>query len=119
VAAGLALLAAAPGRVGLVAILFAGGAAIAPAFARLYGLVAVDVPDSRTAEAFAWLGVGFLAGGSLGAAAGGFTVDAFGARTTFLVAAALPALFAGAMLVVERLRSADLALVLRRGRCRA
>jgi predicted MFS family arabinose efflux permease len=102
VAAGLALLAAAPGRVGLVAILFAGGVAVAPAFARLYGLVAADVPDSATAEAFAWLGVGFLAGSSLGAAAGGFTVDAFGARATFLLAAVLPAAFALSMLVAGR-----------------
>jgi MFS family permease len=99
VAIGVALLAAAPDRVVLVVILFAGGAAIAPAFARLYGVVAADVPESGTAEAFAWLGVGFLAGASLGAAAGGFTVDAFGPRPTFLLAAALPAAYAIAMLV--------------------
>lgn len=101
VAAGLALLAASPGRVGLVVVLFAGGAAIAPAFARLYGLVAEGVPEAGMAEAFAWLGVGFLAGASLGAAAGGFTVDAFGPRATFLFAAALPAAFAVGMLVVD------------------
>lgn len=101
VAIGVALLAASPGRVGLVAILFAGGAAIAPAFARLYALVAEGVPESGTAEAFAWLGVGFLAGSSLGAAAGGFTVEAFGPRATFLLAAALPAAFAVAMLVAD------------------
>lgn len=104
VAAGLALLAAAPGRVGLVAILFAGGAAVAPAFARLYGLVAVGVPESGTAEAFAWLGVGFLAGASLGASSGGFTVDTLGARPTFLLAAVLPAAFAVWMLAVHRWR---------------
>ncbi|MBV9098396.1 MAG: hypothetical protein JO079_10090, partial [Frankiaceae bacterium] len=40
VAGGLALLAGSPGRAGLVVVLFAGGTAIAPAFARLYGLVA-------------------------------------------------------------------------------
>ncbi|MDQ1686012.1 MAG: hypothetical protein QOC82_2749 [Frankiaceae bacterium] len=104
VAIGIALLAAAPGRVGLVVILFAGGAAIAPAFARLYGLVAADVPESATAEAFAWLGVGFLAGASLGAAVGGFTVEVFGPRATFLFAAALPAAFAVAMVVADHFR---------------
>jgi predicted MFS family arabinose efflux permease len=102
VAAGVALLAVAPGRVGLVVILFAGGAAIAPAFARLYGLVAAEVSESGAAEAFAWLGVGFLAGSSVGSAAGGLTVDAFGARTTFLLAAALPTAFATAMLLAGR-----------------
>jgi len=101
VAGGLALLAGSPGRAGLVVVLFAGGTAIAPAFARLYGLVAEGVPESATAEAFAWLGVGFLAGGSLGAAAGGFTVEVFGARATFLLGAALPAAYALAMLAVE------------------
>lgn len=104
VAAGLALLAAAPGRAGLVVVLFAGGAAIAPAFARLYGLVAQGVPESGTAEAFAWLGVGFLAGASLGASAGGFTVEVFGPRVTFLLGAALPAAYALAMLAVEASR---------------
>jgi predicted MFS family arabinose efflux permease len=107
VAIGVALLAASPGRVGLVVVLFAGGAAIAPAFARLYGLVAEGVPESGTAEAFAWLGVGFLAGASLGAAAGGFTVEAFGPRVTFLLAAALPAAFAVAMLVVDRIELSE------------
>jgi MFS family permease len=104
VALGIALLAAAPGRVGLVVILFGGGAAIAPAFARLYGAIAVGVPESGTAEAFAWLGVGFLVGSSVGAAAGGFSVDAVGPRPTFLFAAAVPAVFAVGMLVVERFR---------------
>ena len=103
VAIGVALLAAAPGRVGLVVVLFAGGAAIAPAFARLYGVIAASVPAAATSVAFAWLGVGFLAGASLGAAAGGFTVDALGPRPTFLFAAALPAAYALAMLVVEGL----------------
>lgn len=98
VSAGLALLAVAPGRVGLVVVLFGGGAAIAPAFARLYGAIAAGVPESATAEAFAWLGVGFLVGSSLGVSAGGFSVDAFGPRPTFLFAAAIPAAFALAML---------------------
>jgi len=104
VAVGVALLAAAPGRVGLVVILFGGGAAIAPAFARLYGLLAAGVPESATAEAFAWLGVGFLAGASLGAAAGGFTVEALGPRPTFLLAAVLPAAYAVAMLYLDWVR---------------
>jgi len=102
VAAGLALLAVAPGRVGLVVVLFAGGAAIAPAFARLYGVLAAGVPES--AAAFAWLGVGFLAGASLGAAAGGFTVDALGPRPTFLLAAVLPATYAVTMLYLDWIR---------------
>jgi MFS family permease len=104
VAGGLGLLAASPGRAGLVVVLFAGGAAIAPAFARLYGLVADGVPDSGTAEAFAWLGVGFLAGSSLGASAGGFTVELFGSRATFLLAAAVPAAYSLALLAVDASR---------------
>jgi len=108
VAAGIALLAAAPGRVGLVAILFGGGAAIAPAFARLYGAIAASVPESGTAEAFAWLGVGFLVGSSVGAAMGGFSVDALGPRPTFLLAAAVPAVFASAVLVADWFRRSAL-----------
>src|SRR3954471_15624497 len=62
VAASVAVAAAAPARVGLGVILFIGGMTIAPALGRLYTRVAGVIPEDATIEAFAWIGVGFLAG---------------------------------------------------------
>jgi predicted MFS family arabinose efflux permease len=90
IAAGVAAAAAAPGRAGMAAILFVGGMVVAPALGRLYARVAGIVPEAAATEAFAWIGVGLLAGSSLGAALGGVTVDALGARPTFLLAAVVP-----------------------------
>jgi MFS family permease len=104
VAAGMGVLAAAPGRVALVVLIFAGGIAIAPALSLLYVLVAGAVPEEHSTEAFAWLGVGFLVGSSAGAAAGGFTVDVWGPRATFLLAAVLPA--AGSLWLLVSARAA-------------
>lgn len=86
-AAGIAVAAAAPNRIGLGALLFLGGAAIAPAFARLYARVSATTPSTATTEAFGWLAVGFLVGSALGAALGGVLVDATGPRATFVLAA--------------------------------
>jgi predicted MFS family arabinose efflux permease len=105
VAAAIATAAAAPGRVGLAVILFVGGMTIAPALGRLYTRVAGVVPEGATIEAFAWIGVGFLAGSSLGSALGGVTVAAWGARATFLLAGAVPVLLAGVLLAVTRRRA--------------
>jgi MFS family permease len=84
--AGLVLPVVAPDRVGLAVILFAGGASIAPALARLYTRMGAIAPAGATTEAFGWLSVGFQAGSSLGAALGGLAVDAIGARWTFSLA---------------------------------
>ena len=100
---GLAAAAAAPGRVALAAILFVGAMAVAPGLARLYGTVATSVPESAATEAFAWIGVGLLAGAATGAAIGGLAVDAVGARLTFLLAAVLP--LAGSLALLARRRS--------------
>jgi predicted MFS family arabinose efflux permease len=105
VAASVAAAAAAPARVGLGVILFVGGMTIAPALGRLYTRVAVVVPEGATIEAFAWIGVGFLAGSSLGSSLGGLTIDALGARTTFLLASVAPALMAAVVLVMARRRA--------------
>lgn len=101
-AAGMAIAAAAPGRLGLGVLLFVGGAAIAPAFARLYARVSATIPTDATTEAFGWLAVGFLAGSSVGAALGGVLVDTTGARVTFVIAGAVSSL--GALHLVGRAR---------------
>jgi MFS family permease len=84
--AGLAVAGAAPGSVGLAAIVFVSGAAIAPALARLYTRVGMVAPPSAATESFGWLAVGLQVGSSIGAALGGWSVDGIGARSTFLLA---------------------------------
>ena len=106
VAAGVAAAAAAPGRIGLAVIMFVGGTVIAPSLGRLYARVGAIVPEAAATEAFAWIGVGLLAGSSVGAALGGVTVDALGSRVSFLLAAALPALVATLLLVAGRRQAA-------------
>lgn len=81
--AGLLIAALAPGRVGLAVILFASGAAIAPALARLYTRVGAVAPSAAPTESFGWLAVGLQVGASAGAALGGLAVDGIGARWTF------------------------------------
>jgi len=107
VAAGVAAAAAAPGRIGLAVIMFAGGMVIAPSLGRLYARVGAIVPEAAATEAFAWIGVGLLAGSSVGAALGGVTVDAWGSRVSFLLAAALPALVATLLLLAGRRQAAQ------------
>jgi MFS family permease len=58
--------------------LFIAGIGVAPALAVLYTMISATVKFSETAEAFGWLSTGTLVGVSLGAAAAGFAVDAFG-----------------------------------------
>lgn len=87
-AIGLAACSVAPGPVGLAVILFVGGAAVAPALARLYTRLGAVAPAGATTETFGWLAVGFLAGSSSGSALGGISVDAIGSRPTFALAGA-------------------------------
>lgn len=91
IALAVAAAAAAPGNVGLAVIMFFGGATIAPGLARLYTRVGAVAPGGASTEAFGWMAVGLLVGSSIGAALGGLTVDTFGARVTFLLAGAAPA----------------------------
>lgn len=86
--AGLVLGVAAPGTIGLGVILFASGAAVAPALARLYTRMGSVAPAGARTESFGWLAVGFQVGSSLGAAVGGLCVDSIGARSTFAVSGA-------------------------------
>ena len=102
IAAGVAAAAASPGRVGLAAILFLGGMVIAPGLGRLYARVAGLVPEIAATEAFAWIGVGLLAGSSLGSALGGLSVDTLGARSTFVLAAVVPTVVAAVLLLRSR-----------------
>jgi MFS family permease len=84
--AGLFVASASPGQLGLALILFASGAAIAPALARLYTRLGAVAPPAAATESFGWLAVGLQVGSSLGAAVGGWAVDGIGARWTFTLA---------------------------------
>jgi MFS family permease len=100
----IAAAAVSPGPIGLAAILFVGGATIAPGLARLYARVGAVAPDGAATEAFGWVAVGLLAGSSIGAALGGVVVDDLGPRVDFLLAAVAPAALGLAVLVWLRRR---------------
>jgi MFS family permease len=85
-AGGLALASVAPNVVGLAVILCLSGAAVAPTMARIYSRIGAAAGEGSSTEAFGWLAVGFLVGASLGSAVGGSSVEAIGARWTFLLA---------------------------------
>jgi MFS family permease len=104
-AAGVAIAAAAPGPVGLGALLFVGGMTIAPGLARLYARVGATAPVGTSTEAFGWIAVGLLAGSSVGASLAGVSIEAVGARATFLIAAATPAVTGLVMLLWLRHRA--------------
>jgi predicted MFS family arabinose efflux permease len=103
-AGGLFVATSAPGRVGLAVILFATGAAIAPALARLYTRVGSVAPTASPTEAFGWLAVGLQVGASLGSALGGLSVDAIGARWTFALSGIAASL---GLVVINRSRVAS------------
>ena len=109
IAVSIAAAALAPGKIGLAVIMFLGGATIAPSLGRLYARVGALAPEGAATEAFSWVGVGLLAGSSIGAAIGGVTVDALGARADFLLASAAPAFAAVALLTWLRHREPSLA----------
>lgn len=85
-ASGLAIAALAPDSIGLAVILLFSGVAVAPTLARLYTRMGAAAGQGSTTEAFGWLAVGFLVGSSAGSALGGLSVEAIGARWTFLFA---------------------------------
>jgi MFS family permease len=74
-AAGHALLAVPAGLLGLAALLFGAGAAIAPAFGTANGLVEGVAPAGALTEAFTWLSTGITGGLALGSAVGGALAD--------------------------------------------
>jgi MFS family permease len=86
--AGIAVSAAAPGKIALAVILFVGAMGVAPALARVYTRLGAIAPSGTRTEAFGWLSVGFQVGSSLGAALGGLCVEGLGARAAFLIAGA-------------------------------
>lgn len=100
-ALGTALAVAAPDPVGLAALLFVAGVAVAPTLARLYSRMGTAAGEASTTEAFGWLAVGFLAGSSAGSAIGGALVASLGSRATFGFAA-LAVLCAAPMVLVRR-----------------
>jgi hypothetical protein len=85
-ASGLATASLSPGPIGLAVILCASGMAVAPTLARLYTRMGAAAGEGSTTEAFGWLALGFLIGTSAGSALGGVSVEAIGARWTFLFA---------------------------------
>lgn len=90
-----AVLIAAPGLVGLGVLLTVAGAAIAPMFAVLYGLLAAVADDDSVTEAFSWELTGIAAGVAIGSAVGGALATGVGPRAAFVAAAAATA--AGAL----------------------
>jgi MFS family permease len=99
-----AALIAAPGVVGLGAMLAVAGAAIAPMFAVLYRLLAEVADEDSVTEAYSWELTGITAGVAIGSAVGGALASGPGARAAFVAAAAATA--AGAL--IGRARSATL-----------
>jgi predicted MFS family arabinose efflux permease len=103
---GVAVTAAAPGRVGLAVLLFVGGMAVAPGLARLYGRVGTTAPEGAATEAFGWMTVAMLVGATGGAALGGASVDWLGPRWT-LLGAGVPVLLVAAVGWVRRRPAGD------------
>ena len=66
---------------------FATGFAVAPTFINANGLIGNLIPRSRLTEGLAWLGTAIGIGVSLGAAASGNLIDAYGYRAGFATAA--------------------------------
>lgn len=103
-AVGIGVLALPLGLWGLGALLFVGGATIAPSLASLYGLAGRTAPEGRAAEAFGWLSTAAVVGGAAGASLGGATVEHLGPGTAYLLAAAAAA--CAALLAAARARRA-------------
>jgi MFS family permease len=90
------LLVAVDSLVGLVAIGFLAGLAIAPVLVSGMSLVESRVPRSTLTEALTWVVTGLTLGVTVGSAVAGTAVDAWGAETAFAVPA-LSAALAGVL----------------------
>jgi len=100
----LALTAVTGSVIALAAVLLVAGAAIAPTYAIVYGMVDAAAPAGTVTEAFAWLATAIAIGAAAGAAAAGSLADHAGPVATFALAGA-----AGAVAVLLALaRSATL-----------
>ena len=97
----LALTAAAGSLIALTAALLVAGAAIAPTYATVYGIVDAAAPAGTVTEAFAWLGTAIAIGAAAGSAAAGSLADHAGPVAAFALAGA-----AGAVAVVLTLARA-------------
>ncbi|WP_028064899.1 hypothetical protein [Solirubrobacter soli] len=92
-AAGHTALAGAAVNVFVLALgLLVGGAAIAPTYAVVYGLVERAAPAGTVTEAFAWLATAVSVGAALGSALAGTVADAFGPSAVFVIAGVAGAL---------------------------
>jgi len=97
----LALTAATGSVIALAAVLLVAGAAIAPTYATVYGMVDAAAPAGTVTEAFAWLGTAIAIGAAAGSAAAGALTDHAGPVAAFALAGA-----AGAVAVVLTLSRA-------------
>jgi MFS family permease len=91
----------------LAVALFVAGLSIAPTMVTTMALVEQHVPRAELTEGMTWVSTGLVAGVALGSSAGGWVVDAAGARAGYAVPAAAGALaVAVAFLGYRRLRPA-------------
>jgi MFS family permease len=81
----------------MAALAFFAGLAIAPVVMSAYGLVDAVAARGTAAEAFSWITTAVFAGFSVGMALGGTLIDAYGAKSSFVLGTASAAL--GAVLV--------------------
>jgi MFS family permease len=82
----LALVAAGGSAVALGATLFVAGAAIAPTYASIYGMVDQVAPHGTATEAFAWLATAAAVGSAAGAAVAGPLAEHTGETAAFVLA---------------------------------
>jgi MFS family permease len=71
----------------LAAAILLSGVAVSPTFITAFGLVERRVPPGVLTEGVTWVTTGIGIGMALGAFLSGWVVDAFGARSGFLVSA--------------------------------
>ena len=81
----------------MAVLAFLAGLAIAPVVMSAYGLVDAVAARGTAAEAFSWITTAVFAGFSVGMALGGTLIDAYGAKSSFVLGTAAAAL--GAVLV--------------------
>jgi MFS family permease len=108
----LLLVAAAGSALAIAAVLLLGGAAIAPTFATVFGMVERAAPEGTVTEAFAWLSTASAAGSAAGAAVAGLIADHSGPVAAFGLAAGAGAVaVAMTLLRAETLRRQPAALL--------
>jgi MFS family permease len=76
----------------MAALAFLAGLAIAPVVMSAYGLVDAVAARGTAAEAFSWITTAVFAGFSVGMALGGTLIDAYGAKSSFVLGTASAAL---------------------------